>query len=212
MLLYLAAVAATAAGACRLPIDEGGAPQGKNAVSVISETVGGGPLAGLDGKMVGEGKAKRPGSRIIPLCDVPLEDGFQAWLYTTCEEWGVDYPMVVAMAEQESTFRTDAIGEQGEVGMWQVMPSTAREAEEALGRALDLSDPYDCGEAAVFLMAKYQGKYGDNIKALIAYSMGEAGAQERFEEGNPRSMYAVSVLEKAEGYGRRPYREGRTDG
>ena len=42
--------------------------------------------------------------------------------------------------------------------------------------------------------------------------MGEAGAQERFKEGNPRSMYAVSVLEKAEGYGRRPYREGRADG
>ena len=96
--------------------------------------------------------------------------------------------------------------------MWQEMPKTAREAEEALGRVLDLSDPYDCGEAAVFLMAKYQGKYGDNIKALIAYSMGEAGAQERFKEGNPRSMYAVSVLEKAEGYGRRPYREGRADG
>lgn len=162
-------------------------------------------MPGMEGR-------ERPGTRIIPLCDVPLDDGFQAWLYGLCREWGVDYAMVVAMADQESGFRADAVGEQGEVGMWQVMPSTAREAEEALGRALDLRNPYDCGEAAVYLMAKYQGEYGDNIKALFAYSMGEAGARECFASGSPRSLYAVSVMEKAEGYGRRLYREVGADG
>lgn len=141
-----------------------------------------------------------PQTRILPLYDVPLDDGFQRWLAALCESRGLEYATIVAMADQESGFDAAAVGSGGEMGMWQIMPGTAKEAEEALGRELDLFDPYDNADCATWLMAKYMEKYGNDIHALFAYSMGEAGAEECLAGGRPRSLYAVSVLEKAAGY------------
>ncbi len=139
-------------------------------------------------------------TRIFILYEVPLEDDFQIWLIKQCEDHGIDYAVMVAMAEQESTFNPEAVGADGELGMWQLKPSTAAEAEEALGRRLNLFDPYDNAEAAIFLMEKYIEEYGDDIKALIVYNMGETGARRCFEKSIPRSEYAVSVMEKAQSY------------
>lgn len=151
----------------------------------------------------GDGKA--PGTRICTLCDVPLDDELQAGLRELCREYGVDYAMMVAMAETESGFDPHAVGADGELGMWQLMPSTAAQAEAALGRRLNLFDAWDSAEAAVWLMAHYTEKYGDKFRALMAYSMGEAGATRRLGDGLPRSEYAACVMTRASGYGYRRY-------
>lgn len=143
---------------------------------------------------------KNPQTRILTLYDVPLDDDYQLWLAVLCEGRGLDYAMIVGMAEQESGFDPHAVGAMGELGMWQIMPGTAAEAEEALGRRLNLFDPYDNADCATWLMEKYIKKYGNDIHALFAYSMGEAGADECLKGSNPRSLYAVSVLEKAARY------------
>lgn len=144
--------------------------------------------------------------------DVPLDDDFQMWLAALCEGRGLDYATILAMAEQESGFNPCAVGAMGELGMWQIMPGTAAEVEEDLGRRLNLFNPYDNADCATWLMSKYMGKYGNDIYALFAYSMGEAGAEECLKGRNPRSLYAVSVLEKAEGYAARGYGEDGGDG
>ncbi len=153
---------------------------------------------------------KSPQTRIFTLCDVDLEDDFQIWLQNLCAEYGVDYTVIVAMADVESGFNPHAVGADGELGMWQVMPSTAAEAEEALGRRLNLFDPWDSAEAAVWLMAHYTEKYGGTVYALMAYSMGETAAREEIGSGAPRSIYAACVAERAAGYGYRTC--GRGDG
>lgn len=142
-------------------------------------------------------------TRIFTLCDVDLEDDFQIWLQNLCAEYGVDYTVIVAMADVESGFDPHAVGADGELGMWQVMPSTAAEAEEALGRRLDLFDPRDSAEAAVWLMAHYTEEYGGTVYALMAYSMGETAARKEIGGGTPRSIYAACVAERAAGYGYR---------
>jgi soluble lytic murein transglycosylase-like protein len=43
------------------------------------------------------------------------------------EETGIPVPVLVAQARQESNFRPDAVGRAGEVGVMQIMPSTARQ-------------------------------------------------------------------------------------
>ena len=132
-----------------------------------------------------------------------MEDDFQIYLQELCSDYGADYATMVAMAEVESNFNPQAVGADGELGMWQIIPSTAEEAGEALGRKFDLFDPWDSAEAAVWLMAGYEKKYGNRIYALMAYSMGETGAQECIKSGAPRSNYAACVMEKAAGYGYR---------
>lgn len=112
---------------------------------------------------------------------------------------------MVAMAEQESTFNPQAVGAEGELGMWQLKPATAAEAEEALGRRLNLFDPYDNAEAAIFLMEKYIEKYGNDTNALIVYNMGETGGRRCMESGTAKSKYAVSVMEKVESYKEKTY-------
>ena len=160
----------------------------------------------------GKMRDKKPQTHILTLYDVPLDDGFQMWLAALCEKRGLDYAVMVAMAEQESGFDPCAVGAMGELGMWQVMPGTAAEAEEALGRRLNLFDPYDNAECASWLMEKYMGKYGNDVYALFAYSMGEAGAEECLKAGVPRSLYAALVLEKAAGYVPRRRLEAGDDG
>lgn len=156
-----------------------------------------------------EKEGKNPQTRIFTLYDVPLDDEFQMWLGVLCESRNLDYATMVAMAEQESGFDPDAVGSGGELGMWQIMPETALEVEEALGRKLDLMDPYDNADCAAWLMEKYIKKYGNDIYALFAYSMGERRASECLAGSRPRSLYAVSVLEKAAGYV--PRRDGEAD-
>ena len=145
-------------------------------------------------------KDKNPQTRIFTLCDVDLEDDFQIYLQVLCEDYGVDYATIVAMAEVESSFNPQAVGADGELGMWQIIPSTAEEAGEALGRKFDLLNPWDNAEAAVWLMAHYTEKYGNSVYALMAYSMGETGARECMENGAARSKYAECVMEAAEKY------------
>ncbi len=155
----------------------------------------------------GEKKGEEnPQTRIFTLCDVDLDDEFQLYLQELCRDYGLDYPVMVAMAETESGFDPQAVGVDGELGMYQIMPSTAAEAEAALGRRLNLFDAYDSAEAAAWLMAHYTDKYGDMVAALMVYSMGETGARRCMENGIPRSKYAACVMERAAGYGYRVYR------
>lgn len=175
----------------------------ENKVAIIGETLAWeGETVKMDKQQRAWGRrtGKTEKTRIHTLYDVPLDDGFQEWLAALCGSRGLEYRTIVAMADQESGFTPDAIGSGGELGMWQIMPETAREAEEALGRSLDLFDPYDNADCATWLMAKYMAKYGNDIHALFAYSMGEAGADKCLAGSRPRSLYAVSVLEKAAGY------------
>lgn len=139
-------------------------------------------------------------TRIFTVYDVPLEDDFQIWLNELCKEKEIEYSLILAMAEQESGFNEKAVGTAGELGMWQIKAMTVEEAEKELGRRLNLFDKYDNAKAAVTLMHKYMNKYGDSIKALMAYNMGEAGAKRCWESDIPKSEYAVDVLEKAAGY------------
>lgn len=146
-----------------------------------------------------------PEIRIFTLYEVPLEDDFQVWLQETCGEYGIDCGVMLAMAEQESNFDPEGVGEEGELGMWQIKPSTAAEAEEKEGRRLNLFKPEDNAKAAVILLSGYVEKYGTMEKALMAYNMGETAARRCWKNGVTGSKYAVSVMEKAERYEEKKY-------
>lgn len=144
-------------------------------------------------------------TRIFTIYEVPLEDNFQIWMQELCEKYGVDYSLMLAMAEQESNFEIESVGDAGELGMWQIKPSTAAEAEEVLGRRLNLFKAEDNAQAAVILMEKYMRKYGTAEKALMAYNMGETAARRCWENGVTKSKYAVSVLKRAAGIKEKNY-------
>ena len=123
--------------------------------------------------------------------DVPMEDKLQIFIARLCEKHHIDPAIVLGMAQRETNFNANAIGDGGDsFGMWQVQPKWHQERMDKLG-VTDLLDPYQNVTVSVDYLVEMLGWYdGDIAKALTAYN-----------QGNYRgvvSEYAKAVLENGE--------------
>ncbi|MCR4782054.1 MAG: lytic transglycosylase domain-containing protein [Lachnospiraceae bacterium] len=90
--------------------------------------------------------------------------------------YNVDMGYLIAMAKQESNFRTDATSSAGAMGVMQLMPKTA----EALG-VTNAYDPEQNIMAGAKLLSGHLEKYNGNISlALASYSAG-GGAVKKYD-------------------------------
>lgn len=79
----------------------------------------------------------------------------------------IDPDVFQRQIEEESAFHPSARGRNGEIGIAQFTPETAKD----LG--IDPADPVQALQAAAHLMARYLHRYsGDYAKALAAYNAG----------------------------------------
>lgn len=126
----------------------------------------------------------------VTLYDVPLEADLQQHIIETAEANGIDPSIVFAMAFQESTYRTDAVGDNGNsYGLLQVQPRWHYARMERLG-CTDLLDPYQNVVVGIDYLCEMLSKYdGDMAKALTAYNKGHyAGTV---------TIYAQTVMAKS---------------
>lgn len=114
-----------------------------------------------------------PEGQAFYIYDVPLEDKLQLYIVRLCEEHHIDPAVVMGMAQRESQFEADAIGDGGDaLGMLQVQPKWHQDRMDKLG-ATDLLDPYQCVTVAVDYLSELLDIYdGDIEKALTAYNQG----------------------------------------
>jgi soluble lytic murein transglycosylase-like protein len=98
-------------------------------------------------------------------------------------EHGIDHCLALAQAQVESKFSPDIVGGAGEVGLYQILPSTAA----LLGQhARDLFDPLVNAEVALFYFRSILERRPALRDALAEYN------------GGPRNRspyYALSILE-----------------
>lgn len=90
----------------------------------------------------------------------------QSQIADTANRYGVPVEIALGVAKTETNFDQSKIGGKGEIGMFQLMPSTAKE----LG-----VDPYDLTgniEGGVSYLAKMFARFGDWSKAILAYNAG----------------------------------------
>ena len=119
--------------------------------------------------------------------DVPLTYQEQDYLQSACEEFGVEYPLMLALIERETRFQNVA-GDGGDsVGYCQIQERWWGGLMEEIG-AEDLEDPQDNFRTGCAVMAHLSEKYGNTRDALSAYNTGSPGKTE----------YASAVLEAAE--------------
>ena len=105
----------------------------------------------------------------------------------TALRYGVDPALALAVAQQESGFRQSARGGSGEVGIFQLMPGTARD----LG-----VDPYNEMQniqGGVLYLSQQLSRFGDPSVALAAYNCGPSCAASGAIPSSTRS-YVSSVL------------------
>jgi soluble lytic murein transglycosylase-like protein len=114
------------------------------------------------------------------------------------EKFGVDKALLLAIAKQESGFRTDAVSKSGAMGVMQLMPETAK----GLG-VTDALDAYQNIMAGANKISGLISKYnGDLSLALAAYNSGvgnvsKYGGIPPFQE---TQTYISKVLSNYEGY------------
>lgn len=117
--------------------------------------------------------------------DAPIHklDGFPGALVAISREVGLDHCFALAQAEVESRFSPDAVGSAGEIGLYQVLPSTA--TQFGRGRA-DLFDPHINTRVALTYFSDILVRRPALRDALAEYN------------GGPRNRspyYALTILE-----------------
>lgn len=115
--------------------------------------------------------------------DLPLPFQEQEHLWNACQEFGVDYSLMLALIEQETNFRNVA-GDGGDsIGYCQIQPRWWAWLMEEIG-ADDLTEPQDNFRTGCAIMAHLLERYGTTEDALSAYNSGRPGS----------TVYAASVL------------------
>lgn len=131
--------------------------------------------------------------------DMPLDLDLLEHIQGLCDEYNIPIEIALAVIEQESTYKADAVSSIGAKGLMQVQEKYHKDRMKEL-KCSDLFDPYQNTTVGMDYLAELLEKYDGNIyKTLTAYNRGESGAYKQFfSKGIYESNYCREVLEKAE--------------
>ena len=137
---------------------------------------------------------------IQPRIDCPLDDETQQMILEKCEEYNVDFPLVMSIIYHESRFQPDVISYNGtSYGLMQIHRINHEWMREELG-ITDFFDPEQNVTAGIYLLNRLFEKYEDPAMVLMAYGKGETGAKKLWDQGIYTSDYVEGVLQRAEIY------------
>ena len=126
----------------------------------------------------------------VALYDVPISEELQIYMIELAEVNGIDPAILFAIAQRESNYRADAVGDSGgSVGLMQVQPYWHSERMERLG-CTNLLDPFQNVTVAVDYLVEMLTWYSTIDKALVAYNSGSYNGT--------ITEYAYSVMNIAE--------------
>jgi len=92
------------------------------------------------------------------------------YIEALCWEYGVDYEMVKAVIQTESSWNHKAVSTSGAIGLMQVLPTTAK--SEFNTSKQDLFDPYVNVTVGIKYLSKLDSHFDDLESTLTAYSHG----------------------------------------
>lgn len=127
------------------------------------------------------------------LFDVPLSDSLQRYIYEICADENVPVTLVMAMIEHESGFDPEAVSPTDDYGLMQINAVNHEWLKEEY-RCADMMNPYQNVFCGISIISSYIDKYGELDKALMAYSMGNYGAQKAWKNGVTSIAYSEEIL------------------
>lgn len=128
----------------------------------------------------------------IPL-DVSLDADIQEFVYYLCKGYNIDFTLVMAQIQYESSFRADVISSTNDYGFMQINQMNHEYLTETIG-VTDFLDPYQNIRAGMFTLRKLFERYQDTNMVLMAYNMGEDGASRLWKKGIYNTDYTDSIL------------------
>ena len=110
---------------------------------------------------------------------------------------GIDQLTVLALIDVESNYNPDSVSETDDYGLMQINICN----HERLSNTLELTnimEPLQNVEAGSYMLGLLYQKYQDMNMALMAYNMGEAGAQRLWNQDVYETSYTKKVNETRE--------------
>lgn len=127
--------------------------------------------------------------------DVPLSVSLQNYICELADEYEIPAALIIAVINYESNFDSNAISETNDYGLMQINEINFDWLQEELG-TIDFLDPFENVEAGIYLLSEFYHKYPESIHlALMAYNMGEAGAQQEWRCGIYSTTYSRDIVE-----------------
>ena len=127
------------------------------------------------------------------LFDVPLSDSLQRYIYEICADENVPVTLVMAMIEHESGFDPEAVSPTDDYGLMQINAVNHEWLKEEY-RCADMMNPYQNVFCGISIIGSYIDKYVELDKALMAYNMGNYGAQKAWKNGVTSIAYSEEIL------------------
>lgn len=128
--------------------------------------------------------------------DIPLSEELQKYTFNLCEENELDYELVLAIMDQESDYQEEIISSTNDYGIMQINKVNHSWLEDKL----NINDFLDVKQnilAGIYIIKDLATRYDDEHKILMAYNMGEYGAQKKWEQGITSSSYSRQVVSRA---------------
>lgn len=155
------------------------------------------PYGTIDGKTFNWGLSKdwTSGSELgfIPL-EVGLDEELQEFIYCLSYGYNIDYAFVMGLIKTESTYQTDIISSTNDYGLMQINKINHGWLEEELGVS-DFLDPYQNTRSGIYILRNLFEKYEEPEKVLMAYNMGEGGANKLWNKGIYETDYSNKVIQ-----------------
>lgn len=113
--------------------------------------------------------------------DIPLTEEEQIALYSKCKSLHLNYWLMIALLESESSYQADAVSDTGAIGYMQIAPCNWERMKDEYG--LDATDSKQNLLCGAVMIKELIDKYGTLTQVIMAYKCGEARAQELIEQG-----------------------------
>lgn len=132
----------------------------------------------------------------IPL-DCALDERTQEFVFYICQGYNIDWTLVMAIMQQESSFRHEVISDSGDYGLMQINKMNHEWLTETLG-VTDFLDKEQNIRAGVFILRKLFEEYTEPNLVLMSYNMGQKGAGRLWEKGIYSTPYVENILKYQE--------------
>lgn len=131
------------------------------------------------------------------LCDIPLDEELQIWVFDYCEDKHINPYLVFAMCERESNYNADEVGDSGNsLGIMQIQPKWHQWRMDKLG-LFDWMDATQNIMIGIDILLDLYSKNEDTAWVLMAYNGGVAYANRHYDADNI-SEYAEYIMARAE--------------
>lgn len=139
--------------------------------------------------------APGPGAEsVVPLEPIPQASANEVVL-SSIRSSGMPVKLLVSLVHVESGGNPRALSSKGALGLWQLMPDTARRFGLTVTPSIDHRiDPKTSTAAALQYLAELYRRFGDWQLTLAAYNAGEGAVERAIRRGNTRDFYQLARL------------------